>query len=272
MADLTRLHAWLVELHIDRAVSTTDSDSASRPNSANSPSPNLPSAVPVAKPTLGARAPHTQGCSENVLPACRTTPGSAKHLPRSAVIQGGSPCPFSLWQSHLGVLIFVTRWALTLPGPAANLLAGTRRYPWPSFLLADLAGEALWVAIALLPGFVLGTSGTLSLPLSIAVGALLSLGCLAFSHRAMLVSELATRLPRTISPSGIREYYGGCSLRRFPSCAWPAEVDCRRASPVLPGRYWRARTPTTYSCPRAWRGTSFLKAARNGPHQYGAKL
>lgn len=84
---------------------------------------------------------------------------------------------------HLGLLIFVTRWALTLPGPAVNLLAGTRRYPWPAFLFADMAGEALWVAIALLPGFILGSSGRLGLPLSIAAGTLVGLRYLIVSHR-----------------------------------------------------------------------------------------
>lgn len=92
---------------------------------------------------------------------------------------------------HFGVLVFVTRWALTLPGPAVNLLAGTRRYPWPAFLFADLTGEALWVAIALLPGFVFGTNGAFGLPLAIAAGILLSLGYFVFSRRVALVPEPA---------------------------------------------------------------------------------
>ncbi|HWE60234.1 MAG TPA: VTT domain-containing protein [Chloroflexota bacterium] len=57
---------------------------------------------------------------------------------------------------HLGLLIFLTRWSLTAPATAINLLAGYRRYRWRTFVLIDLAGQALWVALALLPGYLLG--------------------------------------------------------------------------------------------------------------------
>ena len=59
----------------------------------------------------------------------------------------------------MGMVIFLTRWALTAPGSMVNVVAGARRYPWEKFLRWDVLGEALWVAIALLPGFLVGSNG-----------------------------------------------------------------------------------------------------------------
>jgi membrane protein DedA with SNARE-associated domain len=72
-------------------------------------------------------------------------------------------------------LVFLTRWAITAPAPFVNLAVGARRYPWQSFLLVDAAGEALWCTLAIAPGFLLGASGAISLPLSLAAGAVLTL-------------------------------------------------------------------------------------------------
>jgi membrane protein DedA with SNARE-associated domain len=48
--------------------------------------------------------------------------------------------------------IFITRWLLTPLGPFVNLTSGATGYPWPRFLLYDLLGEALWVALYVLLG------------------------------------------------------------------------------------------------------------------------
>ena len=37
----------------------------------------------------------------------------------------------------MALLIFVTRWAVTLPAPFVNVVAGARRYPWHRFLAAE---------------------------------------------------------------------------------------------------------------------------------------
>jgi membrane-associated protein len=48
--------------------------------------------------------------------------------------------------------VFLTRWLLSPLGSPVNLAAGASEYPWPRFLLYDLAGEALWVTIYVLLG------------------------------------------------------------------------------------------------------------------------
>lgn len=51
-----------------------------------------------------------------------------------------------------GVGVFLSRWLLTPLGPVVNLTAGASAYPWPRFLLFDVLGEALWVALYVLLG------------------------------------------------------------------------------------------------------------------------
>jgi membrane-associated protein len=51
-----------------------------------------------------------------------------------------------------GVGVFLSRWLLTPLGPVVNLTAGATEYPWPRFLLYDVLGEALWVALYVLLG------------------------------------------------------------------------------------------------------------------------
>jgi membrane-associated protein len=51
-----------------------------------------------------------------------------------------------------GAGVFLSRWLLTPLGPVVNLTAGATRYPWPRFLLYDVLGEALWVALYVLLG------------------------------------------------------------------------------------------------------------------------
>ncbi len=72
--------------------------------------------------------------------------------------------------ANLGILVFLTRWALTAPAPAVNVVTGACRYPWRRFLAFDLSGEALWVAISLAPGYLLGGAGPTGIVFSLVVG------------------------------------------------------------------------------------------------------
>ncbi|MFL6282318.1 MAG: DedA family protein [Pyrinomonadaceae bacterium] len=51
-----------------------------------------------------------------------------------------------------GVGVFLSRWLLTPLGPVVNLTSGATRYPWPRFIVYDVLGEALWVALYVLLG------------------------------------------------------------------------------------------------------------------------
>lgn len=44
-----------------------------------------------------------------------------------------------------GVAVFLTRWLLTPLAIPTNLIAGSSGYPYPRFLLYDLAGELVWL-------------------------------------------------------------------------------------------------------------------------------
>jgi membrane protein DedA with SNARE-associated domain len=86
------------------------------------------------------------------------------------------PMPaFRLLDAHMGMLLFLTRWALTAPAPLVNLLAGARRYPWRSFLVIDLAGQTLWCGATIGLGYGLGEDGEISLPLSMGMGLMIGL-------------------------------------------------------------------------------------------------
>jgi membrane protein DedA with SNARE-associated domain len=74
----------------------------------------------------------------------------------------------------MGMLVFLTRWAVTAPSALVNLLAGMRRTRWAEFVVADVAGEAVWVVLTLCQGYLLGGSGSGMAP-AIAGGALLAL-------------------------------------------------------------------------------------------------
>lgn len=46
-----------------------------------------------------------------------------------------------------GALVFLSRWLLSPLGPYVNLAAGASGLRWARFTLADIAGEAVWVAL-----------------------------------------------------------------------------------------------------------------------------
>jgi membrane-associated protein len=48
--------------------------------------------------------------------------------------------------------IFFTRWLVGPLGPWVNLSSGMTAYPWPRFLVWDIAGEVLWVVLYVCAG------------------------------------------------------------------------------------------------------------------------
>lgn len=84
----------------------------------------------------------------------------------------------------MAALIFLTRWAVTAPAPVVNVVAGARRYPWHRFLVIDLSGEILWVALSLTPGYLLGGIGPVGI--AIASGACLVPLVLGMAARSRL--------------------------------------------------------------------------------------
>ncbi len=51
-----------------------------------------------------------------------------------------------------GVGIFFSRWLVIQLGPWINLISGFTLFPYPRFLLWDLAGEAVWVILFVMVG------------------------------------------------------------------------------------------------------------------------
>jgi membrane protein DedA with SNARE-associated domain len=46
-----------------------------------------------------------------------------------------------------GLGVFLSRWLLTPLGPCVNITSGISHYPWPRFLLCDVAGQLCWVLL-----------------------------------------------------------------------------------------------------------------------------
>ncbi|HEY0407587.1 MAG TPA: DedA family protein [Pyrinomonadaceae bacterium] len=51
-----------------------------------------------------------------------------------------------------GAAVFFSRWLLTPLGPVVNITSGLTNYSWPRFLLYDVLGELLWVALYVMLG------------------------------------------------------------------------------------------------------------------------
>ncbi len=51
-----------------------------------------------------------------------------------------------------GIGIFFSRWLVIQLGPWINLISGFTLFPYPRFLMWDLAGEAVWVVLFVLVG------------------------------------------------------------------------------------------------------------------------
>lgn len=52
-----------------------------------------------------------------------------------------------------GTGVFLSRWLVTALGPWVNVTSGIAAYPWQRFLLWDVLGEVLWVAIYVVLGY-----------------------------------------------------------------------------------------------------------------------
>ena len=74
--------------------------------------------------------------------------GSARLITR-AQRWGGGPTRWARAEAAArrwgGPGIFLTRWLLTPLGPLVNVTSGVTRYPWPSFVVWDVVGEAIWI-------------------------------------------------------------------------------------------------------------------------------
>jgi membrane protein DedA with SNARE-associated domain len=52
-----------------------------------------------------------------------------------------------------GAGIFFSRWLITELGPWINVTSGLTRYPWRRFVVWDVLGEVLWVALYVMLGY-----------------------------------------------------------------------------------------------------------------------
>ncbi|HXT36178.1 MAG TPA: VTT domain-containing protein [Chloroflexota bacterium] len=114
-------------------------------------------------------------------------------FPIATRFTGRHPSRSRWWTIGVGLcgsmafLIFITRWAFTAPAPVVNVVAGARHYSWGRFLAADLSGEALWVALSLAPGYLLGGLGPAGIVL--AAGACLVPLILVLAARSVLLAH-----------------------------------------------------------------------------------
>jgi membrane-associated protein len=60
----------------------------------------------------------------------------------------------SFTQRWSGASIFLSRWLVTGLGPWVNVTSGMACYPWQRFLLWDVLGELLWVALYVVLGYI----------------------------------------------------------------------------------------------------------------------
>lgn len=114
----------------------------------------------------------------------------AQHPERGAVLRTASE---DLHRRGMA-LVFFSRWLVSPLGPYVNFVAGAAKLHWPRFLLADLAGEAVWVGIYVGIGMffagnitlvadILGNLSGLLAAVAVALGAALWLRRSARLHR-----------------------------------------------------------------------------------------
>jgi membrane-associated protein len=60
----------------------------------------------------------------------------------------------SLFKRFGGLGVFLSRWLVTELGPWINVASGISGYPWGHFVVWDVLGEVLWVALYVLLGYV----------------------------------------------------------------------------------------------------------------------
>jgi membrane-associated protein len=101
-----------------------------------------------------------------------------------------------------GLSIFLSRWLVTALGPWLNVTSGIARYPWRRFILWDVLGQALWVVLYVMLGYI-------------------------FSDRVQYIVELLGNLAWAILAFIVAAVLGWKLLRYF----WPAESTPEAALP-----------------------------------------
>jgi membrane protein DedA with SNARE-associated domain len=91
--------------------------------------------------------------------------GSYLHLNESRIKIGQY-----LFLRHGGKVVFFARFVAVLRS-VAGILAGANRMPWPSFIVANVAGAVAWVGIYCIGAYLFGEALTkLAAPVGIALG------------------------------------------------------------------------------------------------------
>jgi membrane protein DedA with SNARE-associated domain len=91
--------------------------------------------------------------------------GSYLHLNESRIKIGQY-----LFLRHGGKVVFFARFVAVLRS-VAGILAGANRMPWPSFIVADVAGAVAWVGIYSIGAYLFGEAlMKLAVPVGIALG------------------------------------------------------------------------------------------------------
>lgn len=112
-------------------------------------------------------------------------------LPRSARLVARSEV---FLQRRGGWAVYLTRWLFSPLGPYVNLIAGATKMGWARFAIADLAGEATWVAVYVTLGFVFGSQiEELSDTLGSVIAALTAGMITLLLGRALLLSRRKAR-------------------------------------------------------------------------------
>jgi membrane protein DedA with SNARE-associated domain len=115
-----------------------------------------------------------------------------------------------LFLRYGGNVVFFARFVPLLRS-VAGFLAGANHMPWRSFMLANVSGAAVWVAMDCTAAYYLGKevaelAGSVGLALAIAfVAALILLGVLLARHEKTLEMEAERALPGPLRPARASE-------------------------------------------------------------------
>lgn len=102
-----------------------------------------------------------------------------------------------------GWAVFFSRFLVAALGGIVNLLAGTELYPYPHFLLFDIAGETLGALIPLLLGFAFGASWD-AIGDILGTSSLLLLGLLVVIYLFTLLLRYLRRVQKTRAKAAYR--------------------------------------------------------------------
>jgi membrane protein DedA with SNARE-associated domain len=74
------------------------------------------------------------------------------------------------FEKHPALTVYLTRWLLVPLGIPTNLLAGSTRYPYWRFMLSAMVGDAMWIALYGLTGYMVGSGWRRISPYVVAYG------------------------------------------------------------------------------------------------------